>query len=29
LIGEEPAGTTDLNNAGVIAENAWRVASFK
>jgi peptidyl-Asp metalloendopeptidase len=29
LIGGEPAGTTDLNNAGIIAENAWRVASFR
>jgi peptidyl-Asp metalloendopeptidase len=29
LIGGEPAGTEELNNARVIAENAWRVASFR
>lgn len=29
LIAGEPAGTADLNNAGIIAENAWRVASFR
>lgn len=29
LIGGEPAGTADHNNARVIAENAWRVASFR
>ena len=29
LIGGEPAGTADLNNARIIAENAWRVASFR
>jgi peptidyl-Asp metalloendopeptidase len=29
LIAGEPAGTNDLNNASVIAANAWRVASFK
>jgi hypothetical protein len=29
LIGGEPAGTTDLNNARIIAENAGRVASFR
>ena len=29
LIGGQPAGTTDLNNARIIAENAWRVAAFR
>jgi peptidyl-Asp metalloendopeptidase len=28
-IGGEPAGTTELNNARIIAQNAWRVASFR
>ncbi len=29
MIGGEPAGTADLNNARIIAENASRVASFR
>src|SRR5581483_4318050 len=29
LIGGEPAGTQELNNAAIIAANAWRVASFR
>jgi hypothetical protein len=29
LIGGEPAGTRELNNARIIADNAWRVASFR